>query len=214
MVFRSIKYRRFSAIFLDLLLLSFLTSLLFNNSISNPRYNDYQNYSKEYTELITNINIEDYSSPDKVIEFKDKVSTLLYNTQKSNLFYYIWFVVLSILYFVIFQYSTGGKTLGKKLYGLKVVDSENKKKISLSRLIGRTLFVGELFLFDGIVFTCILNIIGILLINDSNIYFYYNALTNLIGIIFEIVFIVTFFKNKNNETIADKVFKTKVIDIK
>ena len=214
MVFRSIKYRRFSAIFLDLLLLSLLTSLLFNNSISNPRYNDYQNYSKEYTELITNINIEDYSSPDKVIEFKDKVSTLLYNTQKANLFYYIWFVVLSILYFVIFQYSTGGKTLGKKLYGLKVVDSENKKKISLSRLIGRTLFTGELFLFDGIVFTCILNIIGILLINDSNIYFYYNALTNLIGIIFEIVFIVTFFKNKNNETIADKVFKTKVIDIK
>ena len=214
MVFRSIKYKRFSAIFLDLLLLSFLTSLLFNNSISNPRYNDYQNYSKEYTELITNINIGDYNSPDKVVEFKDKVSTLLYNTQKSNLFYYIWFVVLSILYFVIFQYSTGGKTLGKKLYGLKVVDSENKKKISLSRLIGRTLFTGELFLFDGIVFTCILNIIGILLINDSNIYFYYNALINLIGIIFEIVFIVTFFKNKNNETIADKVFKTKVIDIK
>jgi uncharacterized RDD family membrane protein YckC len=214
MVFRSIKYRRFSAIFLDLLLLSFLTSLLFNNSISNPRYNDYQNYSKEYTELITNINIEDYSSPDKVVEFKDKVSTLLYNTQKSNLFYYIWFVVLSILYFVIFQYSTGGKTLGKKLYGLKVVDSENKKKISLSRLIGRTLFAGELFLFDGIVFTCILNIIGILLINDGNIYFYYNALINLIGIIFEIVLIVTFFKNKNNETITDKVFKTKVIDIK
>ena len=214
MVFRSIKYRRFSAIFLDLLLLSFLTSLLFNNSISNPRYNDYQNYSKEYTELITNINIEDYSSPDKVVEFKDKVSTLLYNTQKSNLFYYIWFVVLSILYFVIFQYSTGGKTLGKKLYGIKVVDSDNKKKISLSRLIGRTLFAGELFLFDGIVFTCILNIIGILLINDSNIYFYYNALINLIGIVFEIVFIVTFFKNKNNETIADKVFKTKVIDIK
>ena len=214
MVFRSIKYRRFSAIFLDLLLLSFLTSLLFNNSISNPRYNDYQNYSKEYTELITNINIEDYSSPDKVIEFKDKVSTLLYNTQKANLFYYIWFVVLSILYFVIFQYSTGGKTLGKKLYGIKVVDSENKKKISLSRLIGRTLFAGELFLFDGIVFTCILNIIGILLINDGNIYFYYNALINLIGIVFEIVLIVTFFKNKNNETIADKVFKTKVIDIK
>lgn len=214
MVFRSIKYRRFSAIFLDLLLLSFLTSLLFNNSISNPRYNDYQNYSKEYTELITNINIGDYSSPDKVVEFKDKVSTLLYNTQKANLFYYIWFVVLSILYFVIFQYSTGGKTLGKKLYGIKVVDSENKKKISLSRLIGRTLFAGELFLFDGIVFTCILNIIGILLINDSNIYFYYNALINLIGIVFEIVFIVTFFKNKNNETIADKVFKTKVIDIK
>lgn len=214
MVFRSIKYRRFSAIFLDLLLLSFLTSLLFNNSISNPRYNDYQNYSKEYTELITNINIEDYSSPDKVVEFKDKVSTLLYNTQKSNLFYYIWFVVLSILYFVIFQYSTGGKTLGKKLYGLKVVDSENKKKISLSRLIGRTLFAGELFLFDGIVFTCILNIIGILLIKDGNIYFYYNALINLIGIVFEIVLIVTFFKNKNNETITDKVFKTKVIDIK
>ena len=214
MIFRSIKYRRFSAIFLDLLLLSFLTSLLFGNSISNPRYNDYQNNSKEYTELVTSIKLEDYNSPDSVMKFKDKISTSLYNTQKSNLFYYVWFVVLSILYFVIFQFSTGGKTLGKKLYGIKVVNAEDKKRISLGRLIGKTLFTGELFLFDGIVFTCILNIIGILFINDANTYFYFNAFTNSLGIIFEIILIVSFFKNKNNETITDKLFKTKVVEIK
>lgn len=214
MVLRSLKYRRFSAIVLDLLIISFLTSLLFNNTISNPYYNDYITNSKEYNELITNINPRDYTNTESVTQFKNEVSGSLYKTVKSNLFYYIWYVVLTILYFTVFQFSTGGKTLGKKLYGIKTVNKEDNKKISISRLFGKTLFTGELFFFDGLVFVCILNIIGILLINDSNIFFYYNTMVNFLGVIFELVMLITFFKNKNNESITDKLFKTKVIEIK
>ena len=214
MFFRSLKYRRFSAIFLDLVLISLLTSLLFGNTISNPYYNDYKNSSKEYTELISNINPQEYSTPDGVIKFKNEVSDALYKTSKTNIFYYVWFVVLSLLYFVVFQYSTGGKTLGKKLYKLKVVNSDDKKNVSFFRLLFKSLFMGELFIFDGIVLISILNIVGILLINDSNMFFYYNAIISLLGIILEIILLVSFFKSKNNETILDKVFKTKVIEVK
>ena len=214
MVFRSLKYRRISAIILDLLIISLLTSLLFNNSISNPYYNDYQNNTKEYNELVSNVNPNDFNTPDGVIQFKNKFSDVLHKTVKSNLFYYIWYVVLSFLYFVLFQYSTGGKTLGKKLYGIRITNKESNKKLSILRLIGKTFCAGELFFFDGIVFICILNIIGILFINNTDIFFYYNALVNIIGIVFEIVLLVTYFKNKNAETITDKIFKTKVIEIK
>ena len=214
MFFRSLKYRRFSAIFLDLVLISLLTSLLFGNTISNPYYNDYKNSSKEYTELISNINPQEYSTPDGVIKFKNEVSDALYKTSKTNIFYYVWFVVLSLLYFVVFQYSTGGKTLGKKLYKLKVVNSDDKKNVSFFRLLFKSLFMGELFIFDGIVLISILNIVGILLINDSNMFFYYNAIISLLGIILEIILLVSFFKSENNETILDKVFKTKVIEVK
>ena len=214
MFFKSIKYRRFSAIFLDLVLISLLTSLLFGNTISNPYYNDYKNSSKEYTELISNINPQEYSTPDGVIKFKNEVSDALYKTSKTNIFYYVWFVVLSLLYFVVFQYSTGGKTLGKKLYKLKVVNSDDKKNVSFFRLLFKSLFMGEFFIFDGIVLISILNIVGILLINDANIFFYYNAIVSLLGIILEIILLVSFFKSKNNETILDKVFKTKVIEVK
>ena len=214
MFFKSIKYRRFSAIFLDLVLISLLTSLLFGNTISNPYYNDYKNSSKEYTELISNINPQEYSTPDGVIKFKNEVSDALYKTSKTNIFYYVWFVVLSLLYFVVFQYSTGGKTLGKKLYKLKVVNSDDKKNVSFFRLLFKSLFMGEFFIFDGIVLISILNIVGILLINDSNMFFYYNAIISLLGIILEIILLVSFFKSENNETILDKVFKTKVIEVK
>ena len=211
MFFKSLKYRRFSAIFLDLVLISLLTSLLFGNTISNPYYNDYKNSSKEYTELISNINPQEYSTPDGVIKFKNEVSDALYKTSKTNIFYYVWFVVLSLLYFVVFQYSTGGKTLGKKLYKLKVVNSDDKKNVSFFRLLFKSLFMGEFFIFDGIVLISILNIVGILLINDANIFFYYNAIISLLGIILEIILLVSFFKSKNSETILDKVFKNKVI---
>lgn len=214
MFFKSLKYRRFSAIFLDLVLISLLTSLLFGNTISNPYYNDYKNSSKEYTELISNINPQEYSTPDGVIKFKNEVSDALYKTSKTNIFYYVWFVVLSLLYFVVFQYSTGGKTLGKKLYKLKVVNSDDKKNVSFFRLLFKSLFMGEFFIFDGIVLISILNIVGILLINDANIFFYYNAIISLLGIILEIILLVSFFKSKNSETILDKVFKTRVIEVK
>ena len=137
----------------------------------------------------------------------------IYNMNKSRVYYFIWSVVLSILYFGLFQYSTGGQTIGKKLYKIKVTNKENKK-ISFSRLLLRTMFIGEMYLFDGIVIVSILNILGILLINNAYNYMMYFSIVNFIGIAFEIFMIVYFIRNKNDEAIHDKISKTKVIDIK
>ena len=211
-MFRSLKYRRFSALSLDLLLISLLTMLLTNNTISNPYYNDYLYNMDEYNKLVESTPTI-YSNPDDLNNYVNKLAPTMYNMNKSRVFYFIWSVVLSILYFVLFQYSTGGQTIGKKLYKLKVTNKENKK-ISISRLFLRTFFIGEMYLFDGIVIVSILNILGILLIHDPNTYMIYFSSVNFIAIIFEIFMIVYFVKNKNNESFHDKLFKTKVIDAK
>lgn len=211
-MFRSLKYRRFSALFLDLLLISLLVMLLTNNTISNPYYNDYLYNMDEYNKLVESTPTI-YTNPDDLNNYVNKLAPTIYNMNKSRIFYFIWSVVLSLLYFVLFQYSTGGQTIGKKLYKLKVTNKENKK-ISISRLLLRTLFIGEMYLFDGIVIVSILNILGILLIPDPNTYMIYFSSVNFIAIIFEIFMIVYFVKNKNNESFHDKLFKTKVIDAK
>ena len=214
MVFRSFKYRRFSALFLDLVLVSIVTSLLFSNSISNPYYNDYLSISEEYTKVITEVSTVNTQSMDDMQNYINRVSDISYRYSKVNIFYCIWYVVLCFLYFVLFQYSTGGKTLGKKFYKLRVCNKEDNKKISIGRLIGKTLLTGEIYLFNGIVLVALLDIVGILLISDATVFFFYTALCNLIGIVIEVAMIVSFFKNKNKETIADKIFKTKVIEVK
>ena len=211
-MFRSYKYRRFSALFLDLLFISLLVMLLTNNTISNPYYNDYSSTLDEYNKLIE-VNPMSYTTTEELDNYINKLSPVIYNLNRTRIFYSIWFVVISLLYFVLFQYSTGGQTLGKKIYKLKVTNKENNK-LNIFRLLLRTLFIGEIYLFDGIVFISILNILGSLLIKDSNTYMIYFSIVSLIGIIYEIIMIVNFVKNKNNETIHDKISKTKVIEVK
>ena len=211
-MFRSLKYRRFAALFLDLLIISILTMLLTNNTISNPTYNDYLSNMDEYNKVVETMPTVS-SNPDDLDNYVNKVAPTIYNMNKSRVYYFIWSVVLSILYFGLFQYSTGGQTIGKKLYKIKVTNKEDKK-ISLARLILRTMFIGEMYLFDGIVIVSILNILGILLINNAYNYMMYFSIVNFIGIAFEIFMIVYFIRNKNDEAIHDKISKTKVIDIK
>jgi len=211
-MFRSYKYKRFGAIFFDLLLISVLTMLLTNNTISNPYYNDYNSSVEEYNNIVKEMPSTTNNS-EELNEYVNKLSPAIYNINKTRLFYNIWFVVLSILYFAIFQFSTGGQTLGKKLYRLKVVN-ENNKKASITSLLLRTMFIGEFYLFDGIVIISILNIIGILLINNNAIYMLYYIIVNLLGIAYEIFMIVYYIKNKKNDTIHDKIAKTKVIEVK
>ncbi len=212
MIFKSLKYRRFCALFLDLLLISLLTMFLTNNTISNPYYNDYSETYEEFTKLIEN-NSYTYNTQEELNNYINQISPIVYKLNQTKLFGEIWFVVLSFLYFGLFQYSTGGQTLGKKIYKLKLTDKNNKKLGFINSMI-RPIFIGELYLFDGIVFISILNILGILLIKDQNIYMLYYSLIALIGIIYEVFMIIFFIKNKKNEALHDKILKTKVIEVK
>ena len=214
MIFKSLKYKRFAAMFLDLVIISIFTTLLFSNSISNPKYNEYLEVSKDYTKVVTEVPNYNTQSLEELNDYVNKVSDITYRYQKSNIFFYVWYVVLSFLYFVVFQFSTGGKTLGKRLYRIKVTNKESNKNISLFRLIGKYLLVGEFYLFDGIVIISMLNIVGSLLINDVKVLFFYTVICNLIGILIEVAMIISFLTSKTNETISDKIFKTKVIEMK
>ena len=106
MVFRSFKYRRFSALFLDLVLVSIVTSLLFSNSISNPYYNDYLSISEEYTKVITEVSTVNTQSMDDMQNYINRVSDISYRYSKVNIFYCIDSIYNSCI----------NTYIGKKLY--------------------------------------------------------------------------------------------------
>ena len=71
-MFRSLKYRRFAALFLDLLIISILTMLLTNNTISNPTYNDYLSNMDEYNKVVETMPTVS-SNPDDLDNYVNKV---------------------------------------------------------------------------------------------------------------------------------------------
>ena len=80
---------------------------------------------------------------DKFISYcTDYIDKKVYEITKLNLVNYIIQVVLVVLYFGVLQFYLKGRTIGKKLLRLQVVDNEDdNKELSLGKFILRSLFV-------------------------------------------------------------------------
>ena len=72
-------------------------------------------------------------------EYIDKYTDLMYQNNKNERVTLSITVVLTIAYFVIFQYMNKGQTIGKKLLNLRVVDNETKKEISILKGLLRSI---------------------------------------------------------------------------
>jgi uncharacterized RDD family membrane protein YckC len=73
--------------------------------------------------------------------FIDEYKDILYTSQKKEMPRSVVGLVITFAYFVVFQYLNKGKTIGKLLLKLKVVDEENNEPISLARGFLRSLFI-------------------------------------------------------------------------
>lgn len=203
------RFRRIIACIIDLFLVVLMTSMISNVPSCNPRIDDYneliEKYNKETTVMLNKI-----SSGEKV-QFTKSFKDIVVKTDKSSLFVIIWFLIFSFLYFVLFQYYTGGQTLGKKLFSLQVVSNDGELK--LSQLFKRTLLVGS-SLFNGVIVFLILKVILSLINLSTNAYFViYFGLTTA-SIIFEIVFIINYLLNKEGKALDDIFAKTRVVDLR
>jgi uncharacterized RDD family membrane protein YckC len=68
---------------------------------------------------------------------------MTYKTAYYGVYVNIIAIVLSVLYFVVFQYFNDGKTIGKAIFGIKVVTDDMKKPKMTSFLI-RSLIVNRI----------------------------------------------------------------------
>ena len=208
------KRARISAFLVDIFFVVVLTVLIGNVSFLNPGLytsdDAYTKYMEVYDELLTNVNTTDEV---KINEINDKMKVVVKDYEKSNKFIYLYYLIFTFIYFVIFQWWNKGQTLGKKLFKLKVVD-DNEENPNIFKYIFRTLFNGS-SLIMGVNFILLVRLIFLFIggIGTNTFYNIYLG-TQYAAYIFELVFIVVYLVNKKNKGLDDIIAGTKVISTK
>ena len=208
------KRARISAFLVDIFFVVVLTVLIGNVSFLNPGLytsdDAYTKYMEVYDELLTNVNTTDEV---KINEINDKMKVVVKDYEKSNKFIYLYYLIFTLIYFVIFQWWNKGQTLGKKLFKLKVVD-DNEENPNIFKYILRTLFNGS-SLIMGVNFILLVRLIFLFIggIGTNTFYNIYLG-TQYAAYIFELVFIVVYLVNKKNKGLDDIIAGTKVISTK
>ncbi len=189
--------KRMLAYFVDTILITFVVSLI---SLAIPNDN-YKEYSEEYTKLT-----KEYQESEMTIEnYKEYIkssSSILYNMNKSNIIVTGIQVVLTISYFIVFQYKMNGQTIGKKIFKIKV--TENGSSPSLNAIIKRTLIVDSIL-------SGILGILILYILNKDNYYLGY-LLISSVETIFAFASALFILYRKDKIGLHDMMANTKVVE--
>lgn len=191
-------FKRLLAYLIDTFILTIVVSLI--STVVIPTKN-YEKYSEEY-EKIT----QEYQEKEMTLEvYKEYLATSsksLYNMNKSSVLTTALQVVMSIGYFIFFQYKMKGQTIGKKIVKIKVV--ENNTNPSLKAMILRTVIVDSIL-------SGILGILIIYILNKDNYYLGY-LLISSVELIFAFSSALFILYRKDKQGLHDMMANTKVIE--
>ena len=150
---------------------------------------------KTITKEYTNQNID-------MNTYLEKTQDLNYQIQKCSVSTNVVYLIVSIIYYVVFQYLNKGQTLGKKLLKIKVVNKEGNTP-SLYQMILRTFITNQIF-------TYLVTILLVLLVTKEQFLSLYQTLNSL-ATIFIIVSALMILYTNNLQGLHDKMAKTLVV---
>jgi len=159
---KKLTSRRVFAYVIDSIIVLLITGLFSNIYILNPTIDE---YNEKYIEYDTYIQETLKTNPLSIVS-DEYISELSYDISKLGVNISIITLVVTFLYFTVFQYSTKGKTIGKLLFGIEVVSKDNKK-VKFSQLLIRSLFI------NSIATSTIL--IVIIMLSNRTVYNSYNS---------------------------------------
>ncbi len=193
----NINFRRIGAYIIDYLFVVLLASLISEIRFINPYLDEYMDAYENYEEVSEELLDGDVTELVISNEFKDAY----YDVLKYNVVTNVVTAVVYVLYFGVFQKATGGQTLGKKLFKIKVVGDDGKD-VSWTRMIGRSIIAYNVILY------CLL--ICFVLGLKSNSFWPVLGLNFISTVITYVSFALILFRN-DNKSIHDLIFKTKVV---
>lgn len=125
-------YERLASYIIDFLIVSSLLSIICYKLPDN---------SNTYIEEINTI-YESYTNNEITpTDFADKYLDIVYNEEKKDIITPTISVILTIGYFIVFQYLNNGQTLGKKILKIQVVDKNTNTPPSILKGTIRTIFI-------------------------------------------------------------------------
>ena len=184
---------RFGAYIIDTIVLSILVSLICFNIKSND---------SEIEKRLTDLSKQYTTGEITTKEFYAGYNDILYENQKNNMVSTGVSLILTVGYFIVFQFMNKGQTLGKKLLHLRVVDKDTEKPPTIIKFLIRSLIV------LGILSTTINLLVISIFSKKTYIPCYYTV--SIIEIIFIIVSIALIIF-KDGRGLHDKMANTKVI---
>lgn len=191
---KSTFFERLGAYIIDIIIVSLIASLVCLGLPASST--DAEEKLMELTEELNTGEI----TPDVYL---DEYSSLLYVTQKDNVISLSVTVVLTVAYFVVFQYTNKGQTLGKKLLNLRVVDKDTNKPATIVKGLIRSLFT--LSILSGT-----LNVIFLYLLSENNYLTAYGTVASF-ELLFIFVTVIFILYKKDGRGLHDIMTNTIVI---
>lgn len=188
--------QRFVAFMIDLILVSFITSLVTaiipTNSSIDKLYDQQVKIVKNYT--ARKITMQEYVN---------QLVDINYDIAKQTGIITLVSIAISLLYYVLYVYKNDGQSIGKKMMKIKIQKKDKDKELTMNDLLFRTMIL------QG----TLVSIIGFctILFLDKDTYLATNSLLNLIqySILIISFFLIAF--TKERQGLHDMVAKTEVV---
>ncbi len=189
-------HKRIIAYFVDILIISMLSSIL---ALPISNNNDTMDSYNELTSIVKKYQDKEITEEEYLTLYND----LNYDLTKSTVNETIIIAIVSILYFVVLNYYYNGQTFGKKLMKLKIV-SNNDNKLSINNYLIRCLIVN----------TTLANIITavlILTLSKEKYLLYEGKFSTVFGVIYILCFVFALYRN-DGRGLHDLIANTKVVN--
>ena len=188
-------FKRLVSYFIDIILVSLIASI-----ISMGIKTSAGKYQEELADAMSN-----YMSGTITMEqYMEKTNDLTYEIQKRSVIPNTISLVMTVGYFIVFQYLNKGQTIGKKLMKIKVVDNESGKEPGVGAFILRSIIILNII-------SSLFNIIFVNVLNKSTFMTGTSAITWIEEAVL-IISVIMILYRKDKRGLQDIVARTKVIE--
>lgn len=191
--------QRFLAYIIDMVLIILIVNIV-GNAFNQKQLKE---LNKELNDKLSNVSSVEQFYDESSEELLDELLDVQYRIDKASAPITAVNVVISIGYFIIFQYMNNGQTLGKKILKIKV-ESEEKKKASILQITIRSLLI-------NIIAFNLINVLSVGFLS-KDLYLSINSITTLGQWIVLIVSALLVLYNKDKNGVHDMLAKTKVVN--
>lgn len=191
--------QRFLAYVIDMILIILIVNII--GSAFNQK--QLKELDKELNDKLNTVESVEQFYDDSSEELLNELADIQYRIDKASAPITAVNIIISIGYFIIFQYMNNGQTLGKKLFKIKV-QSEEKEKLSLMQITVRSLLI------NVIAFNFI-NVLAVVFLS-KDLYLAVNSIVTFGQWIIFIASVLLILYNKDKNGVHDMLAKTKVVN--
>ena len=134
-------FRRILAYIFDSIIVLIVTTALSSIKFLNPHMEEYENTYVEYNEYITEAS-QDPTTVNKIFS-DENMNNIAYEMSYYGRNISIITLVVTFLYYVVFQFITKGKTAGKLIMGIEVIDQKGEE-LKFHQVLLRSLIINSL----------------------------------------------------------------------